>query len=358
MFLGQGSYGEVTLKNGKAIKKFSKLSHLIQEYMALEYLHDCKYVVHAAGVDFAKLELHMEAYDGSLRKWIEDKKNKRNFGNNNRGANKSEVMSILRDILMGLVELHDRDLAHGDLKPGNILVNYNPLRTVLGDCGFVSIAKYAKVERTAAVYRDPVIEHSPTHDMFSFGICCLELLGGVKMRRQANYHELKNATKTKITDKNYRKLICSLLQENKSKRPTSREVLMMMFNESPPRWERSKISISSSELGNSQIFLRNKTRLYIRKLMKETSRKYDINRPKKGYGALLYYLDSSKASTDSYKFHTAITLMILSAMFGRSGFRENEVFRLCDSRYSKHDMYQLLEQLIKNNTYVNILLSP
>jgi hypothetical protein len=38
MILGSGSYGQVIVRDGKAVKKFSKLSHLIQEYMALKYL--------------------------------------------------------------------------------------------------------------------------------------------------------------------------------------------------------------------------------------------------------------------------------------------------------------------------------
>ena len=104
MFLGKGSYGEVTVKNGVAVKKFIKLSHLIQEYMALYYLRDCKHIVRVVDVNFEDLELSMELYDYSLRKYLEDN-------------DKPEVMKILHGILLGLVELHDRGLVHGDIKP-------------------------------------------------------------------------------------------------------------------------------------------------------------------------------------------------------------------------------------------------
>ena len=150
--LGHGSYGEVFKVDGKAVKSFSKVSHLIQEYVALKYLENCKYIVHTSGLDLQELKLYMVLYDSSLRKWIEDSKKDRD------GVLFEEIIKIIHDILLGLIELHDRSLAHGDLKPSNILVRNNPLGAVLGDCGFVSIAKYAKVERTAAIYRDPVID--------------------------------------------------------------------------------------------------------------------------------------------------------------------------------------------------------
>ena len=70
--LGQGSYGEVVARNGQAVKKFSKLSHLVQEYVALRYLQDCQYVVRPISIDVDSLELSMELYDCSLRRWLED----------------------------------------------------------------------------------------------------------------------------------------------------------------------------------------------------------------------------------------------------------------------------------------------
>jgi len=349
MYIGSGSYGEVTIRDGKAVKKFTKLSHLIQEYVALKYLDNCKYVVHSEGVNFSRLELHMELYDCSLRKWLEEK---REHGK----ATKSNIMKIIHDILMGLIELHDRELAHGDLKPGNILIRNNPLKVVLGDCGFVSIAKYAKVDRTAAIYRDPVVSHDASHDMFSFGICFLEMLGEIKINRQANYTELKQVIRDKIDNNDHRKIIYNLLHEDKDRRPSARSLMYRIFKENPPKWIRpNNINLDGSKL---MISVRSNDRKYIRGLMKITAYRFEINRGKKGYGALLSYIDNHKIDPSNYRIYTAITLMILSSIFGKSGFREQEVIELCSHNETLSRVYSLLHDMLSDITFINILLAP
>jgi serine/threonine protein kinase len=366
LFLGQGTYGQVSVRDGKAIKKFSKLSHLIQEYMALKYLSDCRYVVHTKGTDFGNLELHMELYDCSLKKWLEEQRD-------GEGVRRDDVMILLRHVLMGLIELHDRELAHGDLKPGNILVKRNPLRAVLGDCGFVSIAKYAKVDRTAAIYRDPVVSNDSTHDMFSFGICFLEMIAEIKINRQATYEELKQVVREKVDNPEHRKIIYNLLHSDKSRRPSARSLLYRLFNESPSKWIRpTLISTASSASINSRrdesmepgrshhvlISVPLNDRQYIRKLMKQTAFEFRINRAKKGYGALLSYLDNHKIEPSLHKLYTAITLMILSSIFGTSGFRQEQVLELCENQHTLSFIFKVLGEMLSDNIYVGILLAP
>lgn len=357
MILGKGSYGEVTIRDGKAIKRFSKLSHLIQEYMALRYLDDCNYVVHSKGVDFANLELHMELYDGSLRKWLEDKRD-------TQGTTHEEIMKILHDILLGLIELHDRELAHGDLKPGNILVQNYPLKAVLGDCGFVSVAKYAKVDRTAAIYRDPIVSHDSSHDMFSFGICFLEMIAEIKINRQATYEELKQVVLDKVEDLEYRKIIYNLLHEDKDRRPSARTLLYRMFKENPPKWIKpTLIESDPSRSGTGQhsrisVSVLADDRNYIRKLMKVTAYEFEINRGKKGYGALISYIANHHINSSLYKIYTAVTLMILSSIFGKSGFRETEVLDLCEHKYSLDFIFSILDNMLSDRIFVSLLLAP
>jgi serine/threonine protein kinase len=345
-FLGEGSYGSVSVRNGKAIKKFTKLPHLVQEYIALTYLRDCKYVVQCVGVDFSQLELHMELYDCSLRRWLDS--------NKDRGVDyKNNIKKIIRDILIGLVELHDRDLAHGDIKPGNILVKKEPISAVLGDCGFVSVAKYAKVERTAPAYRDPDIEHHPSHDMYSLGICLLELIGNFRLPHPLpNYTQLKAIIKHKILDKQYQNLLYTLLHEDKSKRPSSRDVLYLLYEESP---DKPKKFYADSDDTESKI--PKDRRQAIRRLMKTTAHYYKINRCKKGYGALLDHLQTHNIKPSLYPLYTNTTLMILSSIFGKSGYRPRHVLKSTNNRYDNHYFYKVLTDLLNDERFVGLLLS-
>lgn len=354
-FLGRGTYGEVSVVDGKAMKKFSQLSHLIQEYIALRYLNDCQYVVHSKGVNFENLELYMELYDCSLKNWLDEQRNKG-------GVKRKDAMIIIRDILMGLVELHDRNLAHGDLKPGNILVTKSPLKAVLGDCGFVSVAKYAKVERTAAIYRDPVVDSDYKHDMFSFGICFLEIVADIKINRQASYEELKNIVKHKVTDPEYRKIIYNLVNSDKDRRPTARALLYRLFKLNPTRWVRySSVASCMSEFRSRTChsMLENSGELgEIRKLMKSITYDNEIYRGKKGYGALVVHVKERQIPKKLYKLYAAVTLMILSATFGRSGFRQHQVMLMCESKYTMKMIYEALNDMLSSDRFIKILLSP
>lgn len=331
MFLGRGSYGEVNVKNGLAVKKFIKLSHLTQEYIALHYLQDCKYIVHSVDVDFATLELSMELYDCSLRKYLEDNDN-------------FQLMKIIHDILCGLVELHDRELVHGDIKPGNILIKENPFKIVLGDCGFVSIAKYAKVERTAAVYRDTVVGHDYSHDMFSLGICFLEMITKIKISRQPTYTELLEMIRDEVREKDFQRIIYNLIREDRKNRTTARELLLLLFKENPPRW--------LSSLPEDLVPANQKYDI-IRKLMKINSHDYKINRPKKGYRALIYYINKHDISPDYYKIYTLITIMILSSVFGNTGFKEQEV--LHSKKYTIDYIHKTMKEILSDRTFVSFL---
>lgn len=351
--LGKGSYGEVIVRGDKAVKTFSKLSHLIQEYLALQYLKDCKYVVHAKGVDFGKLELHMELYDCSLKKWIDDSIDI------SKEVKFKAKMKFIHDIISGLVEFHDRGLAHGDIKPGNVLVKKNPVRAVLGDCGFVSIAKYAKVDRTAAIYRDPIIDFDMSHDMFSIGICMLEMFGELRIGRQASYDELKQVIATKIDNVELRKIIYNLLHSDKERRPSSRELLNKLFSENPEKWSQPNIILDPNTFNTiSQPNLASNTKKDLRELMKSTAQNNKINRGKKGFTALLAYIDKYNISESDYQIYALVVLMILSSVFGAPGFNEKEIIHSYNRQININSIHSILDKLLSDNIFLDIVLLP
>lgn len=341
--LGQGSYGKVMSRDGAAVKKFGKLQYLVQEYVTLLYMRDCEQVVTIQSIDLENLELTMDLYDCSLRQWLQEKNYK---------VSRQEVFILLRAILLALVSLQDRNLAHGDLKPGNILIRREPFAAVLGDFGFVSVAKYAKVERTAAIYRDPVISYDSSHDMYSLGVCLLEMIGGVKLTRQAEFNELYSVVKTRIRRPEDRELIQSLIQFNKRNRPDARQVLAKYFNSSPEPWAVGELSMCSlPEVETDSLRA-------LRASCKKLSLAYRINRSKKGYLALLLFLEEQQITHDNYELYKLATLFILASVFGKGNFTEEVALRAAEGRVSKGRFLQALTVLLANRSFVTRLLTP
>jgi serine/threonine protein kinase len=229
------------------------------------------------------------------------------------------------------------------------------LKAVLGDCGFVSVAKYAKVDRTASIYRDPNVSHSSSHDMFSFGICFLEMIAEIKISRQATYDELKQIVNVEIKDKEYRKIIYNLLHEDKNRRPSARFLLKRLFNENPPKWIKPDLTSFFENKSDSVSEQRN---IYIRNFMKNTVYEYEINRGKKGYFALIHYIDNNLIDPSLDDIYMGITLMILSSIFGKSGFREIEVLKYCKNKYNMEYIFSILDDMLSDVVFINLLLFP
>jgi serine/threonine protein kinase len=350
MFLGQGSYGEVQERDGVAVKRFPKLSYLIQEYMALRYLQSCEYVVHTCGVDFSRLELMMDLYDCSLRKWIDDNIDSETY--------RTDMLIIMRDVLLGLTELHDRGLVHGDLKPGNILIRKEPLGAVLGDCGFVSVAKYAKVNLTAPTYRDPVLSRDTGHDIYSFGICFLEMYADIKINRQATYDELKKEIKPRIEDRDVQKILYNILHEDRDRRPSARYLLYRMYGLAPDVWSAPKLEVGNiyDSTGKLRINIEEDIIMTLRKFMKTLCHTYNIKRDKKGYGIVILYLDIHKISPSEYTLHCAVMAMILSSVFGGTRFTEEDILNLFPT-LDESDIYSVLTEMLADDVLVSLTLS-
>lgn len=355
--LGEGTFGKVVLRDGMAVKKFKKLKHLIQEYTALRYLSDCNYVVKCLGANFQGLELFMELYDCNFSVWQDYKWNpkkyvKKGIDNSELGPSQEEINLVIKHILYGLIQLHDRKLAHGDLKPNNILLKLNSdgsiAMAVLGDCGFVSIDKYAKVESTADRYREPRPHNHTCHDIFSLGICMLELFGAVKLRGQNSYAELHNAIDARITNPRYSQLLYNMLDEDISKRPTARQILRHLYNETVPVW---KFIPPAPYSDNPQHIP------YVKDLLKATSDKYKIGRGNKGYSALLRYLRLNDIPPVKYKIYCYITLIILSSLFRCRGFNIQEYKKLNPS-VSDFTIYSVLVELLSDDDFIKIIMSP
>ena len=337
--LGKGAYGYVNKVNNIAVKKFNKTSHLIQEYTALKYIKDFDYCVHAVDVDYYKLELKMELYDCSLRQWMQ-----------NDCTCIDCVNIILTDILKGLVELQTYGLSHSDIKPGNILIKKLPLKAVLGDCGFVSIAKYSKQQRTAQSYRDLVVVNDDKHDMFSFGIVMMELVYKVKPYIKDKYSDYLKIIDKRVTSSQHRKILRRLLNEDRTLRPSASETLDLLYNES---YTINKVIVDKKV--NIEALYEKYTKhriINLKNLMVDVTAKLNIKRSKRGYDALLYFLVNNQVKNLNY--YAAATLFILASIFGNTPANMNEIFRICQINDHKK-VIDHVKKLTVDDTFVKIL---
>ena len=231
VLIGEGTYGKVRKTGSVASKTFKLPQSLIQEYAAGKYLSRCDRIVKVLSVDFNTLTMTMELYSGSIRKW------------NQTPHTHKQKLHYLKETLKALICLHDLGIVHGDLKPGNILANWdshgNITKLVLGDLGFVAPNLYSKVQYTAPLYRDPQFEPFMEHDIYSFGVIVIETFGG-QIPRKVKKHK-KDKIKycqsdmmpylAKIKDDNLRELTLRMISEDKTNRPTARYLLRHIFNE-------------------------------------------------------------------------------------------------------------------------------
>lgn len=359
MLLGSGSYGTVAVFNGMAVKKFNRLCDIIQETCALKYLNDCEYVVKYIGVDFDKLELYMTLHDTSLRKWMQQNA----YDSGSLYAKKAH--KICHDVLLGLSELHDRGLVHGDIKPGNILINFEDKKTsdnlplaVLGDCGFVSVAKYAKVYSTARNYKDPIVKPQSSHDMYSFGICFLELVCNINLPHKITYSLLYNIVDKNVNNKDYKKILFALFDPEHNKRPTARQILKSLYNVIPKK----HVNIPKfPKIGP------NKKYSIVYNMIISACKQYDLNRAKKIYYSLLGFYEENNIDPTDHVYYCSAALMISSCLFSNksSHFAVEHATILCKkfktigrNECSKYDIYKSIDRLINSEIFLYGIFSP
>ena len=92
--------------------------------------------------------------------------------------------------------------------------------------------------------------------------------------------------------------------------------------------------------------------------MKKACESHGLRRGKRGYFALSTYLASHpKIPEKQYMLYSTVMLMILSSLFGPSGYDEHKVLAACP-KADEEKLYKVLTSLIRDNTVVTILLLP
>lgn len=335
--LGAGSYGTVAAVNGEAVKTVTRVSHAVQEYVALQGLRDADRVVKARGVSVKDMTIKMDLYDMSLREWII------------KHWNYKDAVQLSKDVIIGLVQIHDTGQVHGDLKPGNILVCLRPLTAVIGDCGFTSTIGYAKVDRTAPVYRELDITNDVTHDLYSLAIVLLNLLYRAFLTEQLNYDQTANLIRNTTSWGVHREVMLSLVNVDKSRRISAREALYKLHG---AHVELSLVPVPKRRL---KVVISDRSCKFMRYWLKTYCAKYNIQRGSVGYTALIYFLHRHRVEPKSYLLYTSLTLLVISSMFGARSFRIAGLMTLTGNMYTEEQMHEGLEKMLADVEFVDQL---
>jgi len=332
-FLGEGAYGQVLdIGNGQAQKSFERLPSLVQEYVAMRYTKGWPNTLQTTGADFYHKTLNTELCDTSLRVYIEKHKE----------PSKKTKYAIFYDIIVALYRFHFYNIIHADLKPGNILMKEG--HAYIGDLGFVSISKYAKVKYTARPYRDPYHKADHGHDLYSLGIVLAEILLWKRVDHKKITEEIKSLDKKEID------VILALMDANRENRPTVAALFKYLYNEEPP------VLTPKEKFDPESVDIDHRWRKKLERYIVKTCEAFDIKRSRIGYHAILAYLDEHKISSTYYHLYVPCMLMILSSVFGKSGYTEKQVYYVCKRKgFTKDDVLDALTRLCNNRTFVNML---
>jgi serine/threonine protein kinase len=284
------------------------------------------------------LTLSMKRYDMNLREWMEQNKHKKRS---------KDRLFILHELLIGLVEIHSRGLVHGDIKPGNILVNDGmnyPLEVVLGDLGFLSLSRYAKIKYTARVYRDSEQHQSYAHDIYSLGILCLELFGFLRIRKPMTTKELKKLIDARIQETSLRSAIRKMINSTPTNRPTANKLLYELFQE---RVE-SKTFILPKVKDSSFC-----SKAYAN--MRELGTKYNLAKIDKCIESMNYYIQTHNINKKDCLPYGMCMLLISSSIYRISKFSLSKALKYSDMKIDKFLKYYC--EILANDDIIKILLS-
>lgn len=236
--LGEGSFGEVYKVRSKDDGKFYAVKkskqHFKSEASRREKLEEIKryeefandkhcITLHNAWEEDDRLYMLFELCKGSVDQWASE------IASQNQCVSENEVWSFLLDLLLALKSLHDKNLVHLDVKLENVLItNENVCK--LADFGLVydlTQNSSSAVEGDSRYIAPEVLRghFSTAADVFSLGVCCLELACGLEL--SANGPLWQNLRQGVLPDEFLRtlsnemqQLIRSMMHPNPLQRPS------------------------------------------------------------------------------------------------------------------------------------------
>ena len=246
--LGKGGFGRVIQVLNKSDNKYYEIKEIeIIEDMKdkIKYFEaeadflskfDCKNIVkyYDSYKDNNKFYIVMEYCEGQTLRALIDKNKKKN-----ELIEEDILYNIIKQICLGIKEIHDKNIIHRDIKPENIFMNDNK-DIKIGDFG---ISKYfgpnkdylVTLKKAGSVfYTAPEIItngiYNEKADMFSLGCVIYELFHLSVYYNDKLYKTIKKIDK-EIYNYKWQEIINSLLQPKYNQRMSIDKVYNIILNE-------------------------------------------------------------------------------------------------------------------------------
>ena len=240
--LGKGGFGsvyKVINKNDKKIYAIKRVSIKGLKQKDLDFIKNeanilssieneniVKYYESFYEDDFFNIVMDYCEY-GDLRKIINEIKSKGQL------FSKSEIYYFLKNICLGLKQIHEKHLIHRDLKPENLFLK-NDLRLMIGDFGVAKQLQDGTIHANSLIgtlnYMAPEIlrreKYSNKVDIYALGciiyeLCTLNFYSGNKTGGKINVN---------IYGEDLQNLIDKLVENEPNKRPNIDEIEIIINN--------------------------------------------------------------------------------------------------------------------------------
>ena len=174
VFLGAGSYGSVyggsfgMDQQDMALKLLTrdpmkKDQSFEREIAALQHLrHPCIVRLHAVAITKFNVQLFFQWHESSLHKYLQHK------------PIEAHAKQVALSILRGLAFMHGKGYIHRDVKPGNILVESQPLTAIIADLGSAHLGEDSRGKWATITSRAPenMLHHPYTKASDVWGLGC------------------------------------------------------------------------------------------------------------------------------------------------------------------------------------------
>lgn len=310
--IGRGTYGAVWNVDDKvAIKSFERTGSFITECATCSIMRGRDNVIQYIKFDIENREIHYPLYDQNLDQW------RRRNNPDNTARTYKQIMCCLRQVTVGLINIHENDYVHYDLKPHNILVtvdpdNYDNIDVVIADLGLMQTNGFSKSMYCTEVYRECVPPTTYRHDIFSLGVIFIRLLANVRITKVISHnYDILHQWAVKIGEMYHNPLlttvISSMVNRNEVERPITRTILQMLWaDEFYPR-----IGV----MRKCRTTDRNNIQQTVEEECNALIEKYSIATPDRYLYATQYYCASRKLKKEDVKKYCLASLYITAAIF-------------------------------------------